>query len=298
MARIRTIKPEFFTSLTVADLPLTARLTFIGLWTHVDDEGRCVDDARLIKAAVWPLDDRTAFDVETDLKALTESSLITRYVVNEKRYMAVTNWREHQRINRPTPSNLPGPDQHESPTPGPGSGINEDSVSAHGGLNEDSPLERKGKEQGEEQGREQGERGARASKQHSTAPRPARKTLSLIPSDWQPNHNDVAAARADLDRLGPDATRMATAKFIRHHQAKATRAADFGPLWVSWLARERPEVAPEIPQQGAFLVPLPGGGTVLPVDAKTARRQAAREDLKRLGDELRAARLAQEGHTG
>jgi len=39
MARIRTIKPSFFTSLTIADLGLAERLTFIGLWTHVDDEG-------------------------------------------------------------------------------------------------------------------------------------------------------------------------------------------------------------------------------------------------------------------
>src|SRR5687768_11398166 len=107
MARIRTIKPEFFTSLSIADLPLTARLTFIGVWTHVDDEGRCVDDARLIKAAVWPLDDRTSADVEDDLRRLSESSLITRYRVGERSYLEVTSWREHQRINRPTPSKHP-----------------------------------------------------------------------------------------------------------------------------------------------------------------------------------------------
>ena len=109
MARIRTIKPEFFTSLTIASLPISARLTFIGLWTHVDDEGRCVDDARLVKAAVWPLDDVTAADVEQDLKALDESSLITRYMLGERSYMAITNWREHQRIDRATKSKLPAP---------------------------------------------------------------------------------------------------------------------------------------------------------------------------------------------
>jgi hypothetical protein len=90
MARIRSIKPEFFTSLTIADLTSEQRLTFIGLWTHADDEGRCVDDPRLIKAALWPLDDRTAADVETDLVALTESSLIARYTLNQRRYLAVS----------------------------------------------------------------------------------------------------------------------------------------------------------------------------------------------------------------
>jgi hypothetical protein len=109
VARIRTIKPEFFTSLSVASLKLTARLTFIGLWTHCDDEGRCVDEARLVKAALWPLDDRTAADVESDLRALAASALIIRYEVGGRRYLAVSGWAEHQRINRPTPSRIPPP---------------------------------------------------------------------------------------------------------------------------------------------------------------------------------------------
>jgi hypothetical protein len=121
MARIRSIKPEFFSSLTIASLPLTARLTFIGLWTHVDDEGRCVDEARLVKAAVWPLDDRTAADVESDLRVLSESSLILRYRVGERSYLTVLGWGEHQRINRPTKSKLPPPpervEQAEKPPP-------------------------------------------------------------------------------------------------------------------------------------------------------------------------------------
>ncbi|WP_202495599.1 hypothetical protein [Streptomyces sp. SID4982] len=146
MARIRTIKPEFFTSLTIADLPLTARLTFIGLWTHADDAGRCIDDPRLIKAALWPLDDRTASDIETDLKLLSESSLITRYVLNQKRYLAVTGWDEHQRINRPTASKLPAPDEGEPLPPDPVTRENSDSLSTHTQLTEGSPQERKGRE--------------------------------------------------------------------------------------------------------------------------------------------------------
>ncbi|MGW2130428.1 hypothetical protein [Streptomyces coelicoflavus] len=151
MARIRTIKPEFFTSLTIADLSFEQRLTFVGLWTYVDDEGRAIYDARLIKAAVWPLDDRTAADVENDLRALTESSLITHYVVNRRAYLAVNGWREHQRINRPTKSKHPAPDQAEqAPAPAPTS-ENDDSLNTHGGLTEDSPQERN-REQGKEQG--------------------------------------------------------------------------------------------------------------------------------------------------
>lgn len=115
MARIRTIKPSFFTSETISRLTVEQRLTFIGLWTHVDDEGRCVDNARLVKAAIWPLDDRTGADVEGDLGALSECSLITRYTVSGKRYIVVNGFREHQVINRKTRSTLPGPDQATPP---------------------------------------------------------------------------------------------------------------------------------------------------------------------------------------
>jgi hypothetical protein len=125
MARIRSIKPEFFTSISVANLPIEARLTFIGLWTHCDDEGRCVDDARLIKAAVWPLDDRPAAAVEGDLGALSESSLITRYEARGRRYIAVVGWLEHQRINRPTASKFPVPKAHLTSS-------DEEDVSSHG----------------------------------------------------------------------------------------------------------------------------------------------------------------------
>ena len=41
MARIRTIKPEFQNSESIGRLSRDARLTFVLLWPHCDDEGRC-----------------------------------------------------------------------------------------------------------------------------------------------------------------------------------------------------------------------------------------------------------------
>jgi hypothetical protein len=172
MARIRTIKPEFFTSLTIADLPLTARLTFIGLWTHADDEGRCVDEPRLIRAAVWPLDDRTAAEVEDDLHALDDASLIVRYQHAGRRYLAVRSWREHQKIDRPKASKLPAledgtpvpptPPQNQDHEP-PTSGNEEfaDTSANHRETIDDASTTHRGhvavgKEQGTGKGKEQG----------------------------------------------------------------------------------------------------------------------------------------------
>lgn len=84
MPRIRSIKPSFFLSEDVAALPLRARLLWIGLWTHCDDAGRAKDNARLIKGAVWPLDNVTLADIEDDLATLADHGRIVRYEVDEQ----------------------------------------------------------------------------------------------------------------------------------------------------------------------------------------------------------------------
>src|SRR4051794_8984572 len=111
MARIRSIKPEAFTSESMACLPIPVRWTFAGLWTHVDDEGRAVDNARLIAAALYPLDDdMPAAVVEEHLVLLAKHGKIVRYEVAGRRYLMVRSWRKHQKINKPTASRLPHPD--------------------------------------------------------------------------------------------------------------------------------------------------------------------------------------------
>lgn len=118
MARIRTVKPAFFASEDVSELPFRARLTWVGLWTHSDDAGRCKDNVKLIKAAVWPLDDVSLKDIEIDLNTLADRGLIHRYEVDGKQYIQTVNWRKHQRIDKPSPSHLPPFPEHSGRTPG------------------------------------------------------------------------------------------------------------------------------------------------------------------------------------
>jgi hypothetical protein len=196
VARIRSIKPEFFTSLTIATLDLPARLTFIGLWTHCDDEGRCVDDARLIKAAIWPLDDRTAADVEKDLGALSESSLITRYEVAGRRYLAVCGWAEHQRINRATKSKYPSPDEAESTDSPPPTSTNETSQATHGGLSEDSVRTHDRKGTGNrEQGKEEPPAAAEPPAQPDETPNQRANRLAKVYTDRVKPSNFPAVAK-------------------------------------------------------------------------------------------------------
>lgn len=111
MARIRTIKPAFFRSHDVTPLSYRARLTWIGLWTYVDDEGRGRDDARIIKGELWALeDDVTWQEVERDLMELSRSGHVLRYEVSGRQFLAIPTWGEHQVISRPTKSKHPAPE--------------------------------------------------------------------------------------------------------------------------------------------------------------------------------------------
>jgi len=103
MARIRSIKPEFFTSEDIKALPLRARLTFIGLWTFADDYGNAKAVHALIKAAVWPLDDEiTAEHVAEDLGLLEAGGQIRFYEVDGRSYLSILAWSQHQKVDRPS----------------------------------------------------------------------------------------------------------------------------------------------------------------------------------------------------
>lgn len=117
MARIRAIKPALYTSLTVSAWPVPVRWTFVGLFTYLDDKGRGLDETRLIKAELYPLDDTMSpKKVGEHLDQISESGPLCRYEVDGQGYLHITSWREHQRINRPTPSRIPPCPTHESLT--------------------------------------------------------------------------------------------------------------------------------------------------------------------------------------
>lgn len=110
MPRIRSIKPEFCSSVTISRLSKPCRLHFAMLWTYADDEGRGIDHPLLIKAAIWPLDpDVGAEQVEQWQEELSRNGRILRYQWEGRNLFQVTNWKEHQRPNRPKPSLLPAP---------------------------------------------------------------------------------------------------------------------------------------------------------------------------------------------
>lgn len=113
MARIRTVKPEFWSSEQVMSCTPLARLLFIGIWNFCDDGGNHPLSPRTIKALVFPGDDITVESVDGLLGELKSSSLISLYSVEGKTYLHVRGWR-HQKIDKRTfkyPAFIEGPDE-------------------------------------------------------------------------------------------------------------------------------------------------------------------------------------------
>ncbi|MFI1886030.1 hypothetical protein [Streptomyces jumonjinensis] len=115
MARIRTIKPEMFESEDIASVSVTAVLTFVGLLTQADDQGRHRAHAAIIAGRLWALrQEHTPAHVAQDLEELAAVGLICRYTGCDGRtYLHIVAWEKHQRIDRPSASRLPRCPQHQ-----------------------------------------------------------------------------------------------------------------------------------------------------------------------------------------
>ncbi|OYD50696.1 hypothetical protein [Acidovorax kalamii] len=105
MARIRTIKPEFFTSEDIVSLSPLARLLYVATWCEADKEGRLAWKPLTFKLRYFPGD-------ECDIKALCQELVEAKLVVLYGDGLAyIPKFGAHQHINpRESASQLPEPD--------------------------------------------------------------------------------------------------------------------------------------------------------------------------------------------
>lgn len=143
MARIRTIKPEFWLNEELSQVSEPARLVAIGLLNLCDDDGWFKSHVRLVESALFPFSEPSV-SIHECLTQLSEIGYIKIYNgVDSKQYGMVVNFDKHQKVNRPTPSKIKGLID-----------FTEDSVSSHEQLT--GGKERKGKEGKGTGNREQG----------------------------------------------------------------------------------------------------------------------------------------------
>ena len=105
MARIRTIKPEFFTSEDIVSLSPLARVFYIALWCEADREGRLSWKPRTLKMRYLPGDD---CDVDTVAQELIDTQLIALYEHEGQMLAEIPSFKKHQVINnRESESSFP-----------------------------------------------------------------------------------------------------------------------------------------------------------------------------------------------
>lgn len=99
MARIRTVKPEFYTHYDLfkaeqeSGYPL--RVAFSGLWLCADKEGRFKWQPEQLKLHILPYD---SFDFNQIIEALVFYKFIRKYEVSGKFYGVIPTFKDHQRI--------------------------------------------------------------------------------------------------------------------------------------------------------------------------------------------------------
>lgn len=120
MARMRMLKPGFFTNDELAKITPLGRLLFQGLWCLADREGRLEDRPQRIKAEVLPYDKAR---VDELLRTLNERGFIVRYEIDGRRYIQVSNFLRHQSPNiKEAESTIPAPYGHSADTVPPPNG--------------------------------------------------------------------------------------------------------------------------------------------------------------------------------
>jgi len=207
--RIRSIRPEFWSSEDIAALDWPTRLIFIGLWSYVDDNGVGRDNERLIKADLFPLEDDphgALMQVTGALKTLNSRDLITRYEVDGRRFLHITTWERHQKINRPSEGRYP------LPTCG--------NVVIHDTLTESSVSPPAKAPLGE------GEKGRRGEGEKVVA----RKRATQRPDDWKPDdkHRELAEQlELVIDRE--------LEQFTDYHDSKGSTFKDWDAAFRTWL---------------------------------------------------------------
>ncbi|MEV8338496.1 hypothetical protein [Leucobacter sp. NPDC077196] len=109
MAKIRTIKPDFWTDGDIIRLPYEARLFYIGMWNHACDRGHLPDDPFGLKLKILPAD---PVDGDELVDKLVASGRVTRISLeDDRRYLLIPRFTDHQRIENRWKSRCPACDQ-------------------------------------------------------------------------------------------------------------------------------------------------------------------------------------------
>jgi len=115
MARIRSIKPEFWDSEDTANASLRARLLYIAMWNMADDYG--IGDAAPIRllSFAFPHDDLEVSDIPPLCGEIADRFGVVFYRHESRAYYFISNFDKHQRTEKKAKQRTPYPHDLKSP---------------------------------------------------------------------------------------------------------------------------------------------------------------------------------------
>jgi hypothetical protein len=203
MARIRTIKPEFWDSPGVETTEPVWRLLYIAMWNWADDHGRGKAEARELMGFAFPRDeDMTVAEFRRGLGEVRRVFGVKFYRVDGRSFYLIPSWDRHQKIDKRSGARWPDIEDGEEYDPATGAPVN-------AGLEPSPPETRRvsaetppsiRREEGAGTG-EQGNRGTEEEEKNSCSAKPSE--ADLFDEFWSVYPKRVAkqAARRRWDTL-------------------------------------------------------------------------------------------------
>lgn len=102
MPRKRVISPSIWTDEKFIELDYITRLLFIGIWNYCCDRGIHKNNAKALKAEIFPADDITVDVIEKGLSNLFNNRQLL--ISEDKALFRVANWDTYQKIQHKTRS--------------------------------------------------------------------------------------------------------------------------------------------------------------------------------------------------
>lgn len=203
MARIRSIKPEFWTDEKLGPRAPLTRLVFLGLISQADDAGRLFDSVKTLDGLLFPY---TEDSCATALNELAALGRILRYADSSgRRLIQIVGWAVHQHVKNPSVYVLPGP------SPEDWSRLSGESEYSKWVVGSPIPVVGSGAPDG------------------AASERKAKRKAAL-PSDWKPNEGHHSQAGKNGLNVELEAE-----QFRDYHTAKGSVMLDWEAAFRTWL---------------------------------------------------------------
>ena len=225
--RIRTTRPEYYTSPTVGEMTWDARLVFHDLWSYVEDNGVNYDSARLFKSACMPYDGDQVIDrIEAAFDELARLGCIIRYERDGHRLLFIPGFRKWQRVPHPGVCHFLPPEGYDR------MGFttsNESLTTSNESLTTSRAFSRSSSRSNSEKKEEENKFSSSKENEESV-------TDSTADDYILSDDKHAADVRISRDYPGLDLV-DAWGAFMQHHQGATRTTSEWTRLWKGWCKR-------------------------------------------------------------